>query len=97
MAHVGGQGGKQSLNIPAFVIPSQKPSAGKAVSEVMEAGTRTALSTAQTTVFQNPAKGEVGVAVIQPLTMTGYQEWRFRGCRSHAHAFLQITLKNGCG
>jgi hypothetical protein len=35
MAHVGSQGGKQSLDIPAFVIPSQKPGAGKAVSALM--------------------------------------------------------------
>ena len=97
MAHVGGQCGKQNLNVLAFAIPSQKPGASKAVSEMMEAGTRTALSTPQSTAFQNPAKCEVDVGVIQPLSMAGYEEWRIQLCRSHAHAFLPIALKNGCG
>ena len=97
MAHVSGQGGKQNLNISALVIPSQKPGAGKAVTKMMDAGTRTAPSTAQTTAFQNPAKGEVDIGVIQPLTTAGHEEWRIWRCRSDAHAFLQITMKNGSG
>ena len=76
MAQVSGQSGKKRLNIPAFAIPSQKSVAGKAVSQVMEARTRTAFSAPQPTPMQNLAESKVNVGVIQPAACAGDKEGR---------------------
>ena len=93
MAQVSGQDGKKRLNVLALAIPGQKSGAGKGMSQVMKARTRTALSTPQPTLIQCPAEGEVNVGVIQPVTVTGDEKGRFRGCRSKAYAFFEVALK----
>lgn len=97
MAQVSGQSRKKRLNILAFAIPSQKSGAGKAVSQVMEARTRTAFSAPQPTPMQSLAESKVNVGVIQPAACAGDKEGSFRSCRSEAHAFLKVALKHGRG
>ena len=65
MAHIGGQGGKKGVDVPAFAIPGQEPGDSKGMTDVVQAGAGAALAS-DAALQQQFAEGLINRGMAQP-------------------------------